>query len=427
VGAGGAGFPSHLKLQTNADVVIANGAECEPLLHSDQYIMLHQPHYLINGLRAVIAVTGAKQAYIALKAHYHQAISALKPHLERIPQLKLHLLEDFYPAGDEHTLVHEVTGRLVPEGGIPPQAGMLVNNVTTLVQIGKALEGEAVTTRIVTVMGEVKTPQVLQVPLGTLLGEAVEAAGGARLDDYALIKGGPMMGQVAKRDDVVTKTTSGIIVLSPDHLLIRQYSTPPLDQLKRARSACEGCRMCTDLCPRFLLGHNIQPHLMIRAFSYQREDMAAYFSSAFLCCQCGICDMLACPCHLSPRALYAKIKREFARLKVENPHHLQPPQPQPDRKGRRSSLTRVEQALGLVPYNVKPGWNSVPLMPDFVRIKLLQHIGTPAQPLVKPGERIKKGQLIAQPPADKMGALIHASITGVVSAINGDFVEIRTA
>jgi Na+-translocating ferredoxin:NAD+ oxidoreductase RnfC subunit len=425
VGAGGAGFPSHLKLRTSVEAVIANGAECEPLLHSDQYVMVHQLHHLINGLRAVISATGAKRAYIALKTHYHSAISALEPHIKRLPRLSLHLLDNFYPAGDEHSLVYEVTGRLAPEGGIPLQVGVLVNNVTTLAQIGEALEGKAVTSRPVTVMGEVSKPRVLLVPLGTRLGTVVNAAGGPTVDDSALILGGPMMGRPATEDDVITKTSGGIIVLPRNHKLVSKYGLSPFKQLQRARSACEACRLCTDLCPRYLLGHRIQPHLMIRALSHRLEDMPAYFSAAFLCCQCGICDMLACPCHLSPRALYASIKQEFARLGVKNPLRQKPESPHPDREARKTSLARLAQSLDITRYMLKPDWNTVPLIPDSVRLKLTQHIGAPAQPLVKPGERVKKGQLIAQPPGDKMGAPIHASIDGSVSAVTDDFVEIK--
>jgi Na+-translocating ferredoxin:NAD+ oxidoreductase RnfC subunit len=426
VGAGGAGFPTQLKLRVKADIIIANGAECEPLLHNDQYAMINYPHYLIDGLRALTISTGAKEVFLALKAHYQPAIVALRPYIRKNPWLKLHLLSDFYPAGDEQTLVYEVTGRLVSEGGIPPQVGVLVNNVTTLVQIGYALEGKAVTSRAITVAGEVKTPQVLTVPLGARLKDVVSAAGGAKLEEFVLIKGGPMMGCLTDADDVVTKTCGGVIVLAPDHALIRQYSLSPLKQLVRARSACEVCQMCTDLCPRFLLGHNLKPHLMVRAMSYQRDDMTAYVASAFLCCQCGICDMLACPCHLSPRALYAAIKREFAHLGTKNPHHRKPPTPHPDRNGRKTSLKRLVQSLGIAAYyRLEPYYNPAPATFSTVKIKLLQHLGAPAQPIVKPGEQVAVGQVIAKPPADKPGALIHASITGKVIAVTVEHIEIE--
>ncbi len=425
VGAGGAGFPSHIKLQTKAEIIIANGAECEPLLYSDQYTIAHQSGYFIKGLKAAMVATGAEYAYVALKSHYHQAISALESLIKRTPQLKLHLLDDFYPAGDEHSLVYEVTGRLIPEGSLPLQVGVLVHNVTSLTQIGEALEGKSVTSRAVTVAGEVKNPQVLSVPLGTRLREVVEAAGGATVDNYALIKGGPMMGSLAEGDEVVTKTCSGVIALPSDHILVSKYSLSPHTQLHRAQSACEVCRLCTDLCPRYLLGHQLEPHLMIRAMSYRREDMSDYFTAAFLCCQCGICDMLACPCHLSPRALYAEIKREFARLGMKNPHRSKPKEVHPERDGRKASLSRVARALGITPYTVKPALNTAPMISDSVRIKLSQHIGAPALPQVRVGDMVKKGQPIAQPPADKTGALIHASITGRVSAITDDFLEIK--
>ncbi len=425
VGAGGAGFPAYLKLQSKAEIVIANGAECEPLLYSDQYLVIQKPNQLINGLRAAMTASGAQKAYIALKAHYAEAVSAIAPCLERLPDIELHLLQDFYPAGDEHSLVYEVSGRLIPEGGIPPQVGVLVHNVTSLIQIGEALAGETVVDRAVTVMGEVKRPQVVSVPLGTSLADVVKAAGGVTVNQYALIKGGPMMGQLAQEDEVITKTSGGVIVLPQDHLLVSKYSLSPLKQLRRAQSACEGCRLCTDLCPRYLLGHQIEPHLMIRGMSYALDNMTAYFSSAFLCCQCGICDMLACPCHLSPRALYMAIKQEFAKLGAKNPHRLKPERPHPDRNGRKAALSRLTRVLGLSPYMAKPDLNTAPLAPLSVRIKMLQHIGAPACALLAVGERVKRGQLIAQPPEAKTGVPLHASITGRISAITADYIEIN--
>ncbi len=425
-GAGGGGFPAHIKLASAADTLIANGAECEPLLYSDQYTIVQQPNKLISGIRAAMSAVGAKEAFIALKQHYYQAISAITPYLERFPQIKLHILQDFYPAGDEHLLVYEVLGKLIPQGGIPPQINVLVNNVTTLTQIGYAMQNESVIQRAVTVTGEVKHPCVLNAPIGTSIKDLIDAAGGARIKDYAIIAGGPMMGRITGCDEPITKTISGIIVLPTDHILVTKYSQSITDVLHKARLSCEGCRMCTDMCPRYLLGHQIQPHLAIRGMSYGLHTHTDYFTAAFLCSQCGVCDMLACPCHLSPRKIYRTIKQELASQGVKNPHPLTIPTPHPDRYGRKVSLKRLAQALNLTAYMQKPVFNTEQVIPAQVRIKLLQHIGMPAQPVVNTGNMVKKGQLIGNVDQNKTGALIHASISGQISGVTDDFIEIQS-
>ena len=142
VGAGGAGFPSHLKISSKVDTVIANGAECEPLLYTDQTAMIEQTRELVAGLEMVVNITGAQKGIIALKSVYQDCIKKLKAAIKGKNGIELFLLEDFYPCGDEHVLTFEVTGRLVPQRGIPLETGVLVHNVTTLINIYHASHGQ---------------------------------------------------------------------------------------------------------------------------------------------------------------------------------------------------------------------------------------------------------------------------------------------
>ena len=174
-------------------------------------------------------------------------------------------LGDFYPAGDEQVVVYEVMGRVVPEGGIPLMVGAVVSNVESLANIAAAVEGRPVTERWLTVCGEVARPMVTRVPIGVSLAEVIEAAGGTTLSDYQVVVGGPMMGAVAADLAApVTKTTSGIIVLPVGHNVV-SGKVRDLDQVtKIARVACCQCSRCTDLCPRRLLGHGLEPHKIMR-------------------------------------------------------------------------------------------------------------------------------------------------------------------
>src|SRR5665648_230882 len=156
VGAGGAGFPTHVKLAAQAEIVIVNGAECEPLLKTDQQLTPLYPEQLIKGLTLAMEATGAKQGIIALKDKYTDAIAALQPYLTE--QVKLSIMPDIYPAGDEVITIWLTTGRRVPPGGIPLNIGVVVNNVQTLINVARASEGQPVTTRTLTVTGAVKNP-----------------------------------------------------------------------------------------------------------------------------------------------------------------------------------------------------------------------------------------------------------------------------
>ena len=147
VGAGGAGFPTHVKLQASVDTVIANGAECEPLLACDKAAMQHHAELVLRGLSLVREATGADRAVVALKSRKAAILEPLRRAAEAVGA-EVRLLDDVYPAGDEQVLVHEVTGRIVPESGLPLQVGCVVGNVITLMWVARAVDqGAAVTER----------------------------------------------------------------------------------------------------------------------------------------------------------------------------------------------------------------------------------------------------------------------------------------
>ena len=177
VGEGGAGFPAHVKYAADADTVIANGCECEPLLHTDQHHMLHHANDIVRAFSELMQATGAKRGVIALKKKYKEATRILTEAIGSRP-IELALLPNFYPAGDEQTLVREVTGRSVPPLGLPLMVGAVVANVGTLVSVAHALDGKPVTHKFLTVTGDVRKPGVVRVPIGTPLSACLEAAGG---------------------------------------------------------------------------------------------------------------------------------------------------------------------------------------------------------------------------------------------------------
>jgi Na+-translocating ferredoxin:NAD+ oxidoreductase RnfC subunit len=426
VGAGGAGFPTHVKADSQVDIVIANGSECEPLLYSDQSLQEMQAREIIAGLETMMQATGAQQGIIALKAVYTEAIASYDELLPAHPDLSMVKLGAFYPSGDEHSLVYECTGRIVPEGGIPLNVGVVVDNVETLYNVHKAMTGIPVTERVVTITGDVWSPGVYRLPVGTPVKDAVALAGGAKIEDPGYIDGGPMMGAIHfELDGVIRKTTSGIIVAPSDHPHLQRRSLQPNMELIRTVSMCCQCRECTDLCPRYQLGHNLEPHKVMRAVITRSDDPPSQITQAHICCLCGICETIACPLYLSPRNVFALMKKELAAKGVSNPHHRTP-----DSVRHAYNYTKIpkERALarcGMTQYSGHLHFKQHDTSIRKVELLLSQHIGAPSHPAVEEGQVVNKGDLIAGIPEGKLGANLHASISGRVTAVRTDRIVIE--
>ena len=302
VGAGGAGLPTHVKAEANVDTVLVNGASCEPLLMSDPYLMEAEVDTMIRGLEAIMECTGAKKGIICLKGKHAKAVKVVQDAVARdgSGRLECFVLKDFYPAGDEQVLVHEVLGRTVPERGIPLQVGAVVSNTESLFNVALALDGKPVTHRYLTVAGEIRKPMVVKVPVGTLVSDVLEFAGGPTISDYRVVDGGPMMGRVLPDTcQPVTKTTSGLLVLPPSHNVVAGKIMDPEKIRRITNTVCCQCSRCTDLCPRNLLGHSLHPHKLMRVIANNELD-SEVAKEALLCSECGICEKFSCPMMVSP-------------------------------------------------------------------------------------------------------------------------------
>ncbi|RVR77175.1 cobalamin reductase PduS, partial [Citrobacter freundii] len=314
VGAGGAGFPAHVKLQAQVDTFLVNAAECEPMLKVDQQLMAVQAERLIHGVQYAMTATGASSGIIALKEKYQEAINALTPLLPA--GIRLHILPDVYPAGDEVLTIWMATGRRVPPAALPVSVGVVVNNVQTVLNIARAVEQQyPVTRRTLTVNGAVASPITLTVPVGMSLRDVLALAGGATVDDPGFINGGPMMGGlITSLDTPVSKTTGGLLVLPKSHALIQRRMQDERTVLSVAKTVCEQCRLCTDLCPRHLIGHELSPHLLVRAVNYQQAATPQLLLTALTCSECNVCESVACPVGISPMRINRMLKRELRAL-----------------------------------------------------------------------------------------------------------------
>lgn len=426
VGAGGATFPTHVKIDATADVVIVNGAECEPLLRVDQQLMDLRASDLLEALSAVMEHTKAKQGIIGLKKKYVPAINKLNSLLPKYPKIKLHILNNFYPAGDEQTLVYECTGKVVPEGGIPLAVGALVMNVETLLNIHDYLtEEKPVIDKYITVTGNVKRRITTKVPLGITVKEALALAGGPTIKDYVIINGGPMMGKIVPEDSYITKGTKGLIVLPKDHYLIQSKTRSHERSLKLAASYCMQCSLCTTVCPRHNLGHHLEPHKMMRIAAYASTcDAEASPTNAYLCCECGLCQY-ACVMDLQPWKVNQYLKGELKKAGIKNPHHEAPKKANPFIEDRRFNVHRLTKRLGLAEFDKEAPMEECKKTFNTVNIQLSQHIGAPAKPVVAVGDQVTRGQMIGEIPEGALGARVFASIDGKVTAVGDGKITIQ--
>ena len=409
IGAGGGGFPTAVKFKAQVPLFIANAAECEPLLHKDKELLHHYAEPFLRGMTMAMQLVGAREGVIGIKEKYQEIIAALDA---KVPaNIRVAPLPDCYPAGDEFILVHMVTGRVIPPGGLPKDVGATVSNVETLMNIGL---DRPVTHKYLTVAGAVAHPVTLRVPIGITIGEVIEAAGGAAVPDFGVLLGGVMMARPAANLDVpVTKTTGGIIVLPAEHALIRRHNAPWMHIAKIGRSACDQCRFCTEFCPRYLLGHPIEPHMAMRSLGFsQPGDLTV---ATLYCCECNLCTMFACPEDLDPKSVCVQgkpIARERGLTWKGTPDSIQP---HPMAEFRRVPMRRLIAKLGLGEFVNEGPLTEYKFAPRKVTIPLKQHAGAPAVPQVKCGDWVRAGELIAAPEAGKLGARIHASIDGRVT------------
>ncbi len=423
VGAGGAGFPTYAKLSDKADTIILNCAECEPLLKLHRQVLEAHTEEILSALDKMLELTGAETAIVAIKAHYKKAVAALERELPYHEKISICKLESVYPSGDELILIGQVTGRKVKPGALPISVGVTVCNVESVYNVSRAMDGNAVTHKFVTVAGEVKKPVTLYVPIGTKISELIAAAGGATVEDYALISGGPMMGRLVSEADSVTKTTNAILVLPENHTVVMNKLRNPKIGLRRAMSVCCQCRSCTELCSRHVAGYPVEPHMVMRVLSNGGKGDSAAIAGALYCSGCGLCEAYSCPQGLSPRVMIDAIKAA-AKQSGTKPIPMDNTPIPADAEYKRVSVERLASRLALKKYNV-----SAPITDGFetkkVRILTSQHIGAPAKPVVKKGDKVGLGDVIAVCDEKALGVNIHASINGKVKTVNDRYIEIE--
>lgn len=428
VGAGGAGFPTHKKFSDKVKQIVVNAAECEPLMMVDHHILEKHLGALVDTLNILIDAMGADEAIIGIKGkNMHLLDRKIVASLEGT-RVKIKEIPDIYPAGDEVVLTYETTGKIIPEGSIPVMVGVMVINVETVYNIHNAItKNTPVVTKYVTIGGDTDKDITIKAPVGMKISEVLAAAGYTQLDGKTVINGGPMMGKLVNLDeDVVTKTTKGLLIFPTTHSIIQRKKMSESVTLKRASAACCQCTMCSDVCPRYLLGYDIQVHKTVYAASQANINDTESFLQTALCCGCGVCTVMGCQQMLNPQAISMGIKGRLGKYGLRRQNNKAPETVRPERAGRLVSSSRLIDRLGIRKYvKDRVERDYMEFAPKRVYIPFSQHVGKPSSPVVKVGDTVKIGDAVAKTETDALGTVQHASINGRVVDITDKFVIIE--
>ena len=283
-GMGGAGFPTVVKLSPPPDkpidTVIVNGVECEPYLTADCRLMVERPKDIIEGLKIVMKILGAKHGIIGIEANKPQSIKLLRDLSKNEQNIRVDKLKLKYPQGAEKQLIYATTKRKVPnKGGLPSSVGVVVDNVGTIINIYDAVRyKKPLIERVVTVSGQiVKKPSNLLTRVGTKFSELVDFCEGTCEPIEKVISGGPMMGfAMSSLDAPVTKTVSGILLFGKE------------EATGEAEQSCIRCARCIDVCPS-----NLMPSLIASSVKHNDFELAEK-AGVLDCMKCGCCAYV-CP------------------------------------------------------------------------------------------------------------------------------------
>ena len=295
VGLGGAGFPTAVKVapKTPVDILIVNGAECEPYLTCDHRLMVEKTDEIVRGARLIAKALGVSNIAIGIVKIKPDAIAAFEPYED----IKVVMLGKKYPLGGERQLAYAVTGRRIPQGKIPADYGAVVHNVGTCFAVCEAVEqGKPLYEKVITVSGDaVNTPKNLWVKVGTSVKEIVDFCGGEAANPKKAVLGGPMTGvALASYDNYTHKTTSGILLLSSKEAAADE-PTP-----------CLNCGKCADVCPMHLMPMNTAFYSAAGDF-----EAAQKYGNVLSCIECGACEYI-CP---AKRPLIQAIRKTKAELR----------------------------------------------------------------------------------------------------------------
>lgn len=413
VGDGGAGFPSYAKLTEGIDTLIINGAECEPLLYTDYIIMREHLLKVCHGIDEISKALGVKSTFLSIKEHTAKKLSFVDGQMLQ-DNVRVRVLPNVYPVGDEIALIYQTIGRVVPPGKLPASVGVIVYNVETALNVYRALfENKPVTKKWLTVGGDIEKSYVVNAPIGMRVLDLLAELGISVDEEHALIDGGPSMGNVVNINTATIKKTTKALLILPNSTEAVASKLVAMDaQLKRASSACCQCTRCTDMCPRALLGYPIEPHRLVRVATSSETIDPAFYVNASLCCSCGICATAACSQGISPKNVIQKLKEELSKNKIRFTENITP-HPSEQRDYRLIPSERWATLLGVDKYDKESELYRKDIEAKSVEIFTRSHIGAPSALCCKTGDLVSCMDKVADA-TEGLSVPQHASIDGRV-------------
>lgn len=299
VGLGGASFPTRVKLSLppgkTADLFIINGAECEPYLTCDDALMRNRPEGILRGVRLLMKAVGTPRAVVGIEANKPEAIKAMREAARSFPEIKIETVKTAYPQGSEKQLIEALSGRVVPAGGLPVDAHVVVDNVATAFAVDRAVRyGEPLTKRVATLTGpDIKGGNYI-ICTGMSTEELLGKIGGVPENTGKLIAGGPMMGRaMSQSDSPLVKSSGGLLIL-------------PVDMSRRGKAeACMRCGTCVSVCPM-----GLEPYLLQTLGEFSKAEDARD-NGVLNCLECGCCSYI-CPSH-RPLLDYIRLAKQQVR------------------------------------------------------------------------------------------------------------------
>ena len=304
VGLGGAGFPSHIKLNPpdgkKIHTLIINGAECEPYLTSDYRIMLETPDDILKGAEIIRGLVGAQNIYIAIEDNKPEAIKVMSECAKNYENTKVVTLKTKYPQGSEKHLIYAIFKKEVPTRKIPADVGCVVDNVDTAIAVYKAItRRKPVLSRVVTVSGSaIGEPKNLRVQVGTSILDILTACNADFNKLKKVIAGGPMMGFSLSSLDIPTvKTTSAVL----------GFGAEELEDAQKNKTSCIRCAKCVFKCPMGLVPLQLSNYAKLKDYEMCRK------LNIFDCIECGVCSYY-CQADANPLQYIKVAKKQILEL-----------------------------------------------------------------------------------------------------------------
>jgi Na+-translocating ferredoxin:NAD+ oxidoreductase RnfC subunit len=299
-----------------------------------------------------------------------------------------------------------------------------VINVETAYNVFNSIRNIPVTEKWLTIGGDIPQPVVVKVPINCDVKNVLKAVGITVPPDHTMLDGGPAMGSIINPAIAkITKKTKSLLIL-PDEIPAIAFKSVSTERvLKRTPSACCQCYYCTEMCPRHLIGYPLEPHKTLRAVGSSIVDHPDDLLTASLCSGCGVCTLMACCQGLAPSATMFQVKKNLGKNRMRY-QSTEPTTPDLNREDRLVPISMFKSRIGVAQFD-KPTqfMGDIKIQQEIFTLPLSQHVGKPSVSVVKPGDKVSAGQMIAR--ADEgISAALHTPVSGTVSAVTGSQIEI---